>query len=129
MPKPTPDHTFDFQMNPEKTVSDRTLTDYQKRLQKITLASAEKHKESNTNPIIKTKDDLLNHSEYVVHLIQQLSDKRLALCAFYSAVFYAIGRQNYDEDTRGKIYLIEFRKVYYTDKYPPKESPEEPRES
>lgn len=112
---------FDFQMNPEKTLSERTLADYKKRLDTIAALSATKHKEDKKNPLIKTKEDLLNHADYVVSLIQSASDKRLALCAFYSSVFYSVGRRDYEADPRGKIYLTEFRKVYYTEKYPKKE--------
>jgi hypothetical protein len=108
---------FDFQINPEKTLSERTLADYKKRLDKITALSVEKNKENKKNPIIKNKDDLLAHSDYVVSLIKQMSDKRLALCAFYSSVFYSTGRQDYESDARGKIYYEEFRQVYYTESY------------
>lgn len=118
MPKRKTDPVvFDFQLNPEKTLSERTLADYKKRLDKITALSVEKHKEDKKNPIIKNKEDLLAHSEYVVRLIKQISEKRLALCAAYSSVFYSTGRQDYEADARGKIYYEEFRHVYYTESY------------
>ena len=111
---------FDFQRNPDKPdLKQITLTSYKSKLQSITELSHFEHERDESKPLILNKEDLLNHSEYVVNLIKQHNTKRLVFCAIYSAIFYAIGRQDFEKDARGKIYTDEFRKAYYTQDYQP----------
>ena len=108
---------FDFQSNPEKTLAATTLQGYKKHLNKITELSYSAHQNDNKNPIINNKSDLLDNAEYVVGLIKTHTEKRLVLCGIYSAIFYSIGRQNLDDDTRAKPYVSAFQKSYYTPEY------------
>ena len=119
MPRGNASEQFAFQINPEKQLSTNTVRAYRGKLNQITKLSLFEHSRDAAKPVIKTRDDLLNYSDHVVALLQDhiAPDKRLILCAMYSAIFYAIGRQDFDQDSRGKIYANEFRKAYYSDEY------------
>jgi hypothetical protein len=118
MPRVSKDKpTFDFILNPTKTLAESTLKTYKKHLNHLYDLSLEENKKNSTKPILRTKDDLLTHSDYAVKLIKQLSDKRLVLCQIYSSVFYVLGHQDFSKDTRGRIFTTEFRKTYYNQEY------------
>jgi hypothetical protein len=118
MPRVSKDKpTFDFVLNPTKTLAESTLKNYKKHLNHLHDLSLEENQKDSIKPILKTKDDLLTHSDYAVKLINQLSEKRLVLCQIYSAVFYILGHQDFSKDTRGQIFTTEFRKSYYNQEY------------
>lgn len=108
---------FDFQLNPEKELAARTLDNYKNYLNRISELSYVAHQSNPSIKIIKDKADLLANAHQVVKLIKEFTDKRITLCGLYSAIFYALGHQDYQKDSRGKHYLDEFRKVYYDKDY------------
>ena len=109
--------TFDFKKNPAKELSPRTLNNYKNYLNKITELSYLAHQKDMNYKVIETKDDLLNHPAQVIEYIKDFTDNRMKLCGLYSAIFYVIGHQDYQQDSRGKKYLDEFRKIYYDENY------------
>lgn len=107
---------FEFETNPDKELAPRTLDNYKNYLNRIAELSYKAH-QTDKSPVIKNKTDLLQHPSLVVKLIKAHTDKRITLCGLYSAIFYALGHQDYQKDSRGKLYLDEFRKVYYDENY------------
>ena len=116
MPRPrkNPDApTFDFKTNPDKTLASTTLSNYKNALNRLTEYSALEHAKDAKNPVIKTKDDLLNNTKYVLELISTHVPKRLTKTTTLASIFYIIGRQ----DDQNHPYVAEFRRLYYTPDY------------
>jgi hypothetical protein len=108
---------FDFITNPEKTLKPFTVRNYKNQLNKITKLSHLANEKDSSHPVILNKDHLLEHSNYVVSLIQENITNKQMLCVTYSAIFYALGRQDFTKDNRAEIFTLEFRKSYYTEQY------------
>ena len=108
---------FEFKINPEKKLAERTVKSYKKHLQDITDWSVFENERDSSVPIIKTRADLLAHTKSVIGLINEHTDKRLTKCGFYSAIFYILGRQDLDKDITTLPYIYAFREVYYSDTY------------
>ena len=112
-PKKNPDATvFEFALNPEKELAKSTLSNYKSALNHLTASSVFEHERDPTKPVIKSKADLLAHTDHVLFLIKEHIEKRLSQSAALAAIFYSIGRQ---DETHP--YVTEFRSLYYTDKY------------
>ena len=108
---------FEFKINPEKKLAERTVKSYKKHLQDITDWSVFENERDSSVPIIKTRADLLAHTKSVIGLINEHTEKRLTKCGFYSAIFYILGRQDLDKDITTLPYIYAFREVYYTEEY------------
>ena len=104
---------FDFVQNPEKTLATTTLSNYKNALNRLTEYSALEHAKDDKKPVIKTKDDLLKNTKYVLDLLQAHVPKRLTKTTTLAGIFYIIGRQ---EDANHP-YVAEFRRLYYTPDY------------
>lgn len=105
--------TFDFVVNPEKTLAKTTLSNYKNALNRLTQTSVFEHERDEKKPIIKTKEDLLTHTDHVLFLIKEHIEARLTKTTTLASIFYIIGRQ---EDEKHP-YVQAFRSLYYTDKY------------
>lgn len=103
---------FDFVLNPEKELAVRTLSNYKRSLNHITDVSVFEHERDESKPIIKTKADLLAHTDHVLFLLNEHLAERLTKSATLAAIFYAIGRQGETHP-----YVTEFRRLYYTPSY------------
>jgi len=108
---------FEFTINSEKSLADLTLRNYKRQLNKITKISFLENEKESSNPVVLNKEDLLRYSSYVSNIIKENITNRQMLCVTYSAIFYALGRQDFTKDPRGEIFTLEFRKVYYSDDY------------
>jgi len=108
---------FEFTVNSEKDLAALTLRNYKRQLNKITKISYLENEKDTSYPVVLNKQDLLRYSSYVTNLIRENITNRQMLCVTYSAIFYALGRQDFTKDPRGEIYTLEFRKVYYSDEY------------
>lgn len=105
---------------------------------KVVSASTAKQYMSKLNNIAKqgynTPEQLLEYPEKVVAVIESsvvpenddmseaeknkhLMKNRQQLCLYYSAVFYAIGEQDFTARPKTKAYYDAFRKIYYTKEY------------
>jgi hypothetical protein len=116
MPRPrkNPDApTFDFKTNPEKELAKTTLSNYKNVLNRLTEYSVFEHERDASKPIIKTKEDLLTNTKYVLQLINDRVGKRLTKTTTLASIFYIIGRQ----DDEKHPYVQAFRSLYYTDTY------------
>lgn len=108
---------FDFQLNPNKpNLSKTTLKNYKNQLNKLVLLSHEANQKDSAFPVLTTKEVLLSNAERVATLIDTV-DNRMTRCAMYSAVFYAIGRQDLDKDATALPLVQGFRRTYYTPEY------------
>jgi hypothetical protein len=113
-PKKNPDAvTFDFKLNPNKELAKTTLSNYKNSLNRLTESSVFEHERDATKPIIRTKEDLMNHTAHVLWLLQEHIEKRLTKSTTLAAIFYIIGRQ----DEPNHPYVTEFRKLYYTESW------------
>lgn len=108
---------FDFQENPEKTISAATMNIYRGYLNKITAASYQQSLTDKRKKVIKNKTDLLAKHKRVVDIINSIGTNRQALCGLYSAVFYAVGSKNLKKNKRMALLTEEFRKIYNDDTY------------
>lgn len=108
---------FEFQERTDKTLSKATLANYKRFLNEIYSIALQKHQEDETKVTIKNKDDLLNHADYVISIIKEITTDRMKICGIFSAIFYVLGRQDFNQDKRGEAYTLEFRKSYYDKKY------------
>ena len=91
--------------NPKKTVSASTDKQYRSKLNNLA-------KQGYENP-----QQLLDNPDEVVKKINELTSSRQQLCLYYSAIFYAIGDQNFKTSPKTKAYYDAFRKIYYTAEY------------
>ena len=108
---------FEFTINSEKELAPLTIRNYKRQLNKITKLSHLANEKDSSHPVILNKDQLLQHSNYVVSLIRENITHKQMLCVTYSAIFYALGRQDFTKDNRAEIFTLEFRKSYYTEQY------------
>lgn len=104
--------TFDFVLNPEKELAKTTLGNYKNALNRLAEYSTLENEKDKTKPILKTKDDLLKNTDYVLELINKHISARLTKTTTLASVFYIIGRQ-----TETHPLVQAFRNLYYTDKY------------
>lgn len=95
-----PKITFDFQINPEKELAARTLANYRNALNKLAADG------------IKNKQDILNNADKTVELIKQHGTTKLKRNYLFAAVFYATGRQDYENDPRGLPIFKAFQENY-----------------
>lgn len=91
---------FDFKQNPEKDVSASTLKLYRGKLNSLA-------KEGFT-----TSDDLLNRSTDVAKFLKEKAVSKQVLSQYLASIFYAIGRQDFSKDERGKVYYEMFQANY-----------------
>lgn len=118
MPSRDPDTpVFDFQLNPEKTLTASTLKIYRGSLNKITAASYEQSLKDKRKKPILNKKDLLAKNKQVVDIINSLTESRATKCALYSAVFYAVGTKNLTKNKKYSHIVDEFRKIYNDSTY------------
>lgn len=103
---------FDFQYNPEKSIQPSTQKVYKQKLN----ALARNTLGPDGKPRILNKTDILNNIPLVVEHIQGLKSKQGKSISF-AAVFYAIGRQDFDADPRGLPLYKAFQEHYYTPEY------------
>lgn len=108
---------FQFEPNPQKQLSDKTIQIYRNHLNKITEASYQQSLADKRKKVIQNKKDLLAKSSRVVDIILNSSDSRQTRCGMFSAVFYAVGEKNLNRNKKMKSFVEEFRKIYYDDKY------------
>ena len=95
-----------FQLeNPKKVVSASTAKQYMSKLNNLAKAG------------YNTPDQLLEHPEEVIKSINDMTTARQQLCIYYSAIFYAIGEQDFTARPKTKLYYDAFRKIYYTKEY------------
>jgi hypothetical protein len=91
---------FDFKPNPDKEISASTLKLYKSKLNTLSKDG------------FKTKDDLLNKSSDVVKALKEKDLTKQGLGQYLAAIFYAIGRQDFEKDPRGKVYYTLFQANY-----------------
>lgn len=108
---------FEFEPNPQKQLSDKTVQIYRNHLNKITEASYQQSLADKRKKVIKTKKDLIAKHTRVVEIILGASESRQTRCGMFSAVFYAVGEKNLNRNKKMKSFVEEFRKIYYDDKY------------
>ena len=108
---------FEFEMNPNKQLSDKTIQIYRNHLNKITEASYRESLTDKRKKIIKNKKDLLAKQARVVEIILKATESRQTRCGMFSAVFYAVGEKNLNRNKKMKNLVDEFRKIYYDEKY------------
>jgi len=92
--------TFEFKDNPEKEISANTKRIYKSKLNILAKAG------------FMNKDDLLEKSEDVIRFLKELEPTKVILGQFLAAIFYIIGKRNFDQDKRGKIYYDTFALNY-----------------
>lgn len=120
MPKVARDPTipvFEFELNPDKQLSDKTISIYRNHLNKITEASYQQSLADKRKKVIKNKKDLVAKQARVVDIILNASESRQTRCGMFSAVFYVVGQKNLNRNKKMKSFVDEFHKVYYDDKY------------
>ena len=105
--------SFDFKTNPDKTLASTTLSNYKNALNRLTEYSTLEHGKDASKPVLKTKDDLLTHTKYVLELLNTHVPKRLTKTTTLASIFYIIGRQ----EDQHHPYVAEFRRLYYTPDY------------
>lgn len=103
---------FDFQYNPEKTIQPSTQKVYKQKLNSLTRNTLD----SKGTPRIKNKTDILSNIPLVLDHIAGIKSKQGKSITF-AAVFYAIGRQDFDADPRGLPLYNAFQSHYYTPEY------------
>lgn len=108
---------FEFETNPEKQLSDKTVQIYRNHLNKITEASYKQSLADKRKKVIKTKKDLVAKHGRVVDIILNASESRQTRCGMFSAVFYAVGEKNLNRNKKMKSFVEEFRKIYYDSSY------------
>lgn len=92
--------SFDFKDNPEKEISANTKRIYKSKLNILAKAG------------FMNKEDLLERSEDVIKFLKELDLTKVVLGQFLAAIFYMIGKRDYEKDKRGKIYLDTFKLNY-----------------
>lgn len=91
---------FEFVNNPEKEISANTKRIYKSKLNILAKAG------------FMNKEDLLEKSEDVIRFLKELDPSKVVLGQFLAAIFYIIGKRDYEKDKRGKIYLDTFKLNY-----------------
>jgi hypothetical protein len=104
---------FDFKINSDKELAKTTLNNYKNALNHLTEYSAHENAKDASKPVVKTKEDLLNNTKYVLDLINTHVNKRLTKTTTLASIFYIIGRQ----DDEKHPYVQAFRSLYYTENY------------
>lgn len=99
--------SFDFVNNPEKTITPSTAKLYKQKLNSLTKNFLQEDGKSK----IKNKEDILNHAKDVADFVKGLSSKQMR-SLMLGAIFYAIGRQDFDKDPRGKPLFEAFQENY-----------------
>jgi len=100
MPPKKKQNLFDFQINQEKPLAERTLANYRNALEKLATKG------------IKSKEDILNNASKVVSLITELCDTKLQRNYMFAAIYYATGQQDYQKDPRGLPIYKAFQENY-----------------
>lgn len=108
---------FEFEVNPQKQLSEKTVQIYRNHLNRITEASYQQSLADKRKKVIKSKKDLVAKQSRVVDIILAASESRQTRCGMFSAVFYAVGEKNLNRNKKMKSFVEEFRKIYYDDKY------------
>lgn len=104
--------TFDFKINPEKELAKTTLSNYKNNLNRLTEYSVLEHEKDASKPVIKTKEDLLAHTDHILFLIKEHISARLTKTSTLASIFYITGRMAEDHP-----YVKLFRDLYYTETY------------
>ena len=91
---------FEFKDNPEKEISANTKRIYKSKLNILAKAG------------FMNKDDLLEKSDDVIRFLKELEPSKVVLGQFLAAIFYIIGKRDYEKDKRGKIYYDTFALNY-----------------
>lgn len=91
---------FEFKVNPEKEIAASTVKLYKTKLNSLA-------KEGFT-----TSQDLLDKSTEVSKFLKEKNLTKQGLGQYLAAIFYAIGRQDFSKDERGKVYYEMFQGNY-----------------
>ena len=109
---------FEFELNPEKELSESTLKIYKANLNKITAASYEQSQQDKRKKPLVKKADLLKNPSRLIAIINSIGkENRATKCALYSAVFYVVGKKNLKRNKKYNLIVDAFREVYNDDKY------------
>ncbi len=103
---------FDFQENTEKQIADSTKKLYKQKLNALTRNTYD----TENQPQILNKTDILTKVPVVMNYLDTLTSKQAKSITF-AAIFYAIGRQDFDADPRGLPLYKAFQSHYYTPEY------------
>lgn len=91
---------FEWQDNPEKSIADSTKRLYQQKLNTLSKSG------------YKNRNDLLNNATAIVSFIDT-KNSRQTRSLYYAAIFYILGRVDFDAEPRAKPFYEAFQKNYY----------------
>ena len=112
---------------PSKTVAAATDKAYRAKLNLLAASGYSTVESLKKDPtavidLIETKlavnDEVVISEEGEIDFEKPEKDKRRVHCLFYSAIFYAIGKQDFTQHPELKAYQDAFRSRYYTESYP-----------
>ena len=92
---------FEFIDSDTKVIAASTKRTYKSKLNILSKAN-----------IAHNKEDLLEKSEDVIKYLKELEPSKVVLGQFLAAIFYIIGKRNFEKDKRGKIYYDTFALNY-----------------
>lgn len=103
--------TFDFKYNPEKSIQPSTQRVYKQKLNALARGIVT----TDGKQRIREGNDILNNAEDVVKYVEGMKSRQ-AKSLMMGAIFYSIGRQDFEKDNRGLPLYKVFQSNYYKGK-------------
>lgn len=104
---------FDFKYNPEKSIQPSTQRVYKQKLNALARGIVT----TDGKQRIKEGKDILDNAEDIVKFVEGMKSRQ-AKSLMMGAIFYSIGRQDFDKDSRGLPLYKLFQSNYYKGKEP-----------